>query len=116
MPTMTTPTITVPHPPPLAKFPDLTWVTGTIEQILLQDKEHFYVVTVNTGKDTVICRFGDPYTGKCGVLTTADPMYALIQEAYFHNQTIELGVRDWGYDKQSGIENKIIDRVSVHHT
>src|SRR3974377_1601976 len=76
MPTMTTPEkITVPQP--TAKIPPLTWVTGKIEQILLQDKEHFYVVTVNDGKKTVICMFGDPYTGKTDVLTMDNPVYAL---------------------------------------
>ena len=114
MPTMTTPEKII-VPQPVAKIPDLTWVAGKIEQILLQDKEHFYVVTVNDGKKTVICRFGDPYTGVCGVLTTADPMYTLIQEAYFQNQAVELGVRDFGFDKQAGIEKIIIDRVSVYH-
>jgi len=77
--------------------------------------EHFYVVTVNDGKKTVIAMFGDPYTGKTHVLTADNPMYALIQEAYFQNQTVELGVRDFGFDKQAGIEKIIIDRVSVYH-
>ena len=115
MPTMTTPDkITVPQP--TTKIPPLTWVTGKIDQILLQDKEHFYVVTVNDGKKTVICMFGDPYTGKTDVLTTDNPMYALLQQAYFQNQTVELGVRDFGFDNQAGIEKIIIDRVSVQQT
>ncbi len=113
MPTLTTPqAVTVPQP---TTVPNLTWITGKIEQILLQDKEHFYVVTVNDGKKTVIARFGDPYTGKTDVLTMDNPMYALIQQAYFQNQIVELGVRDFGFDNQAGIEKIIIDRVSVHH-
>ena len=43
----------------------------------------------------------------------ADPMYALIQQAYFQNQAVEFGVRDFGFDQQAGIERIIIDRVSV---
>jgi hypothetical protein len=42
-------------------------------------------------------------------------MYALIQEAYFQDLGVELGVRDFGFDPQSGIERLIIDRVTIHH-
>jgi len=116
MPTMIAPMtaekILTPKP---AAPPPLTWITGKIEQILLQDKEHFYVVTVNDGKKTVIARFGDPYTGKSDILTTGDPMYSLIEKAFFANYNVELGVRDFGFDPQAGVERIIIDRVSVYH-
>ena len=113
MPTMTAiEKLVVPQP---ANIPPLTWVSGKIEQLLLQDKERFYVVGVNDGKKTVFARFGDPYTGKSDVLSTGNTMYALIQQAYFQNQGVELGVRDFGFDPQAGIERIIIDRVTVHH-
>lgn len=115
MPTMTAVVhkpVVVPTP---SAIPNLTWVSGKIDQILLQNKERFFVVAVNDGSKTVLARFGDPYTGKSEVLTTDNPMYALIQEAYFHKENVELGVRDFGFDPQSGTEKIIIDRVSVHH-
>jgi hypothetical protein len=115
MPTMTIDKIeklVVPQP---LNTPPLTWVTGKIQQILLQNKERFYVVGVNDGTKTVFARFADPYTGKSEVLSMDNPMYALVQEAYFQNQTVELGVRDFGFDHQAGIERIIIDRVTVHH-
>ncbi|MBZ5668030.1 MAG: hypothetical protein LAO30_26030 [Acidobacteriia bacterium] len=102
----------VPQP---ANIPSLTWITGKIQQILLQNKERFYVVGVNDGTKTVFARFGDPYTGHSDVLTADNPMYALIQQAYFQNQSVELGVRDFGFDAQAGIERIIIDRVTLHH-
>ena len=103
----------VPIPVPI---PNLTWVNGKIEQILLQNKERFFGVSVNDGAKTVFARFGDPYTGKSEVLTADNPMYALLQQAYFHKENVELGVRDFGFDPQSGIEKIVIDRVSVHHS
>ena len=60
-------------------IPNLTWVTGKIQQILLQNKEQFYGVSVNDGTKTVFARFGDPYTGKSEILSADNPMYALIQ-------------------------------------
>ena len=116
MPTMTTPeTVVVPQPAVVPTIPNLTWITGKIQQILLQNNEHFYVVTVNDGKKTLNARFGDPYTGKCDVLTAYNPMYSLIEKAFFQNLNVELGVRDFGFDPQAGIEKIIIDRVSVQH-
>ncbi len=113
MPTLTAvERLVVPQP---ASIPNLTWIAGKIQQILLQDKERFYVVAVNDGTKTVIARFGDPYTGQSMILTADNPMYALIQQAYFQNQSVELGVRDFGFDPQAGVEKIIIDRVSVHH-
>jgi hypothetical protein len=96
-------------------IPNLTWISGKITQILLQDKELFYLVGVNDGNQTHLARFGDPYTGKSTTLSTNNPMYSLIEKAFFHNQSISLGVRDFGFDPQSGIERIIIDRVSVSH-
>jgi len=95
--------------------PELMWISGNIQQILLQEKEHFYIVTVNDGKTTHNARFGDPYTGKTETLSANNPMYSLIQQAFFQKQSVYLGVRDFGYDPQAGIEKVIIDRVSVYH-
>jgi hypothetical protein len=49
----------VPTPP--TTIPTLTWISGKIHQILLQDKENFYVVTLEGGHQA---RFGDPYTAR----------------------------------------------------
>lgn len=114
MPTMTA-VVSKPFVPDPATIPNLTWVSGKIQQILLQNKERFFVVTVNDGTRTVSTRFGDPYTGRSETLSADNPMYALLQEAYFRKENVELGVRDFGFDPQSGTEKIIIDRVSVHH-
>lgn len=104
--------LAVPAP---ATIPSLTWVTGKIQQILLQNKERFFIVVVNDGTKTVAARFGDPYTGKSELMTADNPMYALIQQAYFNKENVELGVRNFGFDPQAGIDKIIIDRVTVHH-
>jgi hypothetical protein len=101
------------HPIPKLTPPALVWVTGKIKQMLNQEKEHFYVLNVNDGKKSFILRFGDPYTGICDAMTTANTMYSLMEKAFFANMTVEVGYRDWGYDAQSGIEKLIIDRVYV---
>jgi len=95
--------------------PPLTWISGTIQQILVQEKENFYVLTVNDGKTTYNPRFGDPYTGKCGPISADDPMFSLAVKAFFDKQSVYLGVRDFGHDPQAGIEKLIIDRVSLYH-
>lgn len=100
-------------PQPTATIPDLKWVAGRISQLLLQEKEHFYLVGVEDGQTTQFVRFGDAYSGKVGALSANYPMYALIQQAFFLNQKVEIGVRDFGPDPQSGIQKLIIDRVSV---
>jgi hypothetical protein len=105
---MTVPEVEVPKP-------QLTWISGTIQQILVQEKENFYVLTVNDGKTTYNPRFGDPYTGQCSPITAQDPMFWLVTEAFFNKQSVYLGVRDFGYDPQAGIEKLIIDRVSLYH-
>jgi hypothetical protein len=61
-------------------------------------------------KKSVILRFGDPYTGVCGAMTTDNTMYSLMEKAFFANITVEIGYRDFGFDSQAGIEKLIIDR------
>ena len=110
---VTTPeTVAIPKP---AQVPNLTWISGNIQQILLQDKEHFYVVTVNDGKKTYNVRFGDPYTGKSDALLATNPMYSLLEKAFFQKESVYMGIRDFGFDPQAGIERIILDRVSVNH-
>ena len=108
--------LVIPQLHPIPKFtpPALVWITGKIKQILNQDKEHFYVLSVNDGKKSVIVRFGDPYTGTCDAITSTNPMYSLMQKAFFANMTVEIGYRDFGYDAQAGIEKCIIDRAFVY--
>ena len=116
MPTMAAPlTLEKLMIPQQAKLPDLVWVTGKIHQILLQDKERFYIVTIDDGKKTTMLRFGDPYTGQNEKLSAENPMYSLIEKAFFENLAVEVGYRDFGFDPQAGIERIIIDRVSVLH-
>ena len=107
--------LSIPQLHPIPKFtpPALVWVTGKIKQMLNQEKEHFYVLTVNDGKKSVVLRFGDPYSGVCDVMTTSNTMYSLMEKAFFANMTVEVGYRDFGYDAQAGIEKLIIDRVYV---
>jgi len=118
MPTLTVDTldkivINQAHPIPKFTVPSLVWVSGKIKQILNQEKEHFYVLSVNDGRNSVIVRFGDPYTGTCGAMTADNPMYSLMEKAFFAGMTVEIGYRDFGNDPQAGIEKYIIDRVYV---
>ncbi len=91
--------------------PDLEWVTGTVTQILVQDKEEFYVVTVANRA----LRFGDPYTGNHIRVTADNPAFHLLMEAFFRGSAVEVGVRNFGHDPQSGIDKVVIDRVSLRH-
>lgn len=101
-------------PQPLTAVPPLKWISGKIHQILLQDKEQYYVFVLVDGQITYQARFGDPYTGKSFQLTADNPMYAMLQEAYFYDQKVQLGVRSFGNDPQSGTEKIVIDRVSLY--
>ena len=48
-------------------------------------------------------------------MTADNPAFALIKDAFFAKRSVYLGVRDFGYDSQAGIERIIIERVSVYH-
>ncbi len=98
-----------------AALPQLTWVAGTVHQILIQPREQFYVFTVRDASNkTVIVRIADPYTGAPIASLTADnPIYDLMKTAYAEKLSIEVGYRDFGPDPQSGINKLCIDRVSL---
>ena len=93
--------------------PKLEWLNGRINQILIQDKEQFYVIGITDGSQSHSVRFGDPHTGQPVQVTADNPAYALLLEAFFRNQQLQIGVRNFGYDPQSGIDKIVIDRVSI---
>jgi len=82
-----------------------------INQVLIQDKEPFYVIGVTDGPQNHSLRFGDPYTGEPIQVAADNPAYALLLEAFFRDQPVQIGVRNFGYDPQSVIEKVVIDRV-----
>ena len=94
-------------------LPALVWAQGTVHQILVQPGEKFYVFAIQDAKGTVILRIGDAHTGAPIVMTSDNPVYDLLKEAYFRKLTVEVGYRDFGPDPQSGINNLCIDRVSL---
>ncbi len=98
-----------------ASLPALVWATGTVHQILVQPGEQFYVFALrDTAGKTVFLRIADPHTGAPLNSVTADnPIYDLLQEAYFRKLNVEVGYRDFGPDPQSGINKLCIDRVSL---
>jgi len=95
--------------------PTLVWATGTVHQILVQPGEQFYVFAIQqTNGTTVILRLADPHSGTpISGVTSTNPVFDLLKEAYFRKLTVEVGYRDYGLDKQSGISNLTIDRVSL---
>ena len=96
-------------------LPQLTWVAGTVHQILVQPGEQFYVFAVRDASNkTVLVRIADPHTGApiTGV-TTGNPIYDLLKTAYTGKLSVEIGYRDFGPDPQSGINKLCIDRVSL---
>ncbi len=96
-------------------LPALIWATGTIHQILVQPGEKFYVFALRESNGTtVILRIADAHTGMpMSGVTSDNPVYDLMKEAYFRNLTVEVGYRDFGPDPQAGINKLCIDRVSL---
>lgn len=96
-------------------LPPLVWATGTLHQILVQPGEKFFVFGLRqANSQTVILRIGDAHTGHPLANVTSDnPIFDLMQEAYFRKLSVEVGYRDFGPDPQSGINNLCIDRVSL---
>jgi len=109
---MTTKLATAMHPAPL---PALTWVDGTVHQILVQPGERFYVFAIRDASNvTFFLRIADAHTGAPLHNVTADNLaYDLLKEAYMRNLNVEVGYRDFGPDPQAGINNLCIDRVSL---
>ena len=93
--------------------PQLVWITGTVHQILVQPGEQFFVFSVRDSKQTVILRIADPHTGTPTPVTTDNPVYDLMREAFFRKLNVEVGYRDFGPDLQAGINKLCIDRVSL---
>jgi len=95
--------------------PPLTWAQGTVSQMLVQPGESFYLFAIREAKDTVFLRIGNAHTGAATPGVTADnPVFDLLKEAYFRKLTVEVGYRDFGPDPQAGINNLVIDRVSLN--
>ena len=97
--------------------PDLHWVSGTVGQVLVQPGEKFYVFTVREASGTtVILRIGDAHTGRpLSGVTSDNTVYDLLKESYFRKLPVQVGYRNFGPDPQSGIDNCVIDRVSLTH-
>lgn len=116
-PTNTTNMTNVINVKPLPQ-PPLVWVSGTINQILVQPGEQFYVfmVTPVTGS-AVNLRIADAHTGaSMSSVDAGNLVYDLMKEAYLRKLDVQVGYRDFGYDPQSGINNLVIDRVSLTGT
>ena len=98
-----------------ASLPSLVWATGSVHQILVQPGEKFYVFALHqTNGTTVLLRLADPHTGTPIPSVTSDnPIFDLMKEAYFRKLTLEVGYRDFGPDPQSGINKLCIDRVNL---
>ncbi|HZI56316.1 MAG TPA: hypothetical protein VFF39_06050 [Verrucomicrobiae bacterium] len=97
-----------------AELPALTWATGIVQQILVQPGEKFFVFSLRETKGTtVILRIADPHTGvPVSSVTSDNPIYDLLKEAFFRKLNVEVGYRDFGPDPQAGINKLCIDRVS----
>jgi hypothetical protein len=93
--------------------PPLSWVAGTVHELLVQPGEQFYLFSVQDANGaTVFLRIANAYTGAPLSSVTADNVvYDLMKEAYFRNLSVQVGYRDFGPDPQSGINNLCIDRV-----
>ena len=94
--------------------PPLKWARGTVQQILVQPGEQFYVFTVRDAAGTVILRIADPHTGAPVTANATNPIYDLMKEAYFRKLMVEVGYRDFGNDPQAGTKKLVIDRVSLN--
>jgi len=94
-------------------LPPLSWVKGTVHQILVQPGEKFFVFSVKDSATTLVLRIADPHSGLPIAVDSENPIFNLMKEAYFRNLTVEVGYRDFGNDPQAGIKNLCIDRVSL---
>ncbi|HEV2446840.1 MAG TPA: hypothetical protein VGS58_13005 [Candidatus Sulfopaludibacter sp.] len=96
-----------------AALPALTWVAGTVHEILVQPGEQFYVFAIQPASGpTVIVRIADAHTGAPISPVTADNLvYDMLKEACFRKLGVQVGYRDFGPDPQAGINKLCIDRV-----
>lgn len=100
-----------------AQLPNLTWATGTVNQILVQPGENFYIFALKTTTNTILLRLADSTTGApMSNVTTNNPIFNLMTEAYMRKLNVEVGYRDFGPDPQSGINKLCIDRISLTST
>ena len=109
-PTMT-PRTTVDMKP--AALPALAWASGTVHEILMQPGEQFYLFSIHQNNGTTLfMRIADPHTGApINTVTSNNPIYDLMKEAYFRKLNVQVAYRDFGPDPQSGINKLCIDRV-----
>jgi hypothetical protein len=96
-----------------ATLPSLSWVVGTVHEILVQPGEAFYVFAVQPKKgSTVIVRIANAHTGaNLSNVTSSNLVYDTMKEAYFRKLTVQVAYRDFGPDPQAGIDRLVIDRV-----
>lgn len=94
-------------------LPPLTWVSGTVYEILVQPGEQFYLFAVRPADGSgVLLRIANAHTGAAiSSVTTDNLIYDLMKEAYFRKLNVQVAYRDFGPDPQSGIDKLCIDRV-----
>jgi hypothetical protein len=103
------------EPVSLLAIPPLQWIDGRVRQILVQPKENYYTFSVRSDDGTTIfVRLCDPYTGAPVPVNASSPDYDLLKEAYLRDLRIEVGVRNFGYDPQAGVQRNCVDRVSLY--
>ncbi len=97
----------------LLSLPPLKWVAGTVNEILVQPGEQFYLFAVKPANGSgVLVRIADAHTwATISSVTTDNLVYDLMKEAYFRKLNVQVGYRDFGPDPQSGINKLCIDRV-----
>lgn len=99
------------------QLPNLNWATGTVSQILVQPGENFYIFALKTSTNTILLRLANSNTGTpISGVTSNNPIFNLMTEAFLRKLNLEVGYRDFGPDPQSGINNLCIDRVSLTST
>src|SRR5436305_5094641 len=103
------------EPVSLLAIPPLQWIDGRVRQILVQPKENYYSFSMlSDDGTTTFVRLCDPYTGAPAPVTASSPDYDLLKEAYLRDLRIEVGVRNFGYDPQAGVQRNCVDRVSLY--
>ncbi len=94
-------------------IPNLTWLRGEVLAILFLDKERVYAATIDDGRTTHLVTLGNPRTGERDALSADDPRYAVVEQAFVAEQSVELGVRDFGFDPVTGMRRFVIDRACI---